>query len=159
MVLIVFQLLIFLMFQSFSFVDLASLLQSGISESKEMNKFALKKAFVIYVIYLVINMILFNIYCLWNGYSEWNVNIVNSALSIGNYLVFVIFVPLVINLVIIKYLFYYFSITENYKKTEDSDAFYEQDEDIDVDDDKSTPIKYGRFKDIFQISSNLYQYQ
>lgn len=147
-VLVVIQLLIFLMFQSFSFVDLASLLQSGESQSKEINIFALKKAFLIYIIYLAINMVLFNIYCLLNGYFKWDLNIISSALSIGNYLVFSIFVPLLVNLLMIKYLFFYFSINENYKRNPDNKAFHEQDEDIFVEDDKKTPIKYGRLKDI-----------
>jgi len=48
----------------------------------------------------------------------------------------------------IKYLFFYFSINENYKRNPDNKAFHEQDEDIFVEDDKKTPIKYGRLKDI-----------
>jgi len=113
---------------------------------------------MIYLVYLAVNMVFFNIYCFANGYFEWDLNIINSALSIGNYLILVIFVPLVINLVLIKYLFYYFSISEDYKKSSGDGKFHQQDEDINPRDDKMTPIKYGRLKDILGINNNLYQY-
>lgn len=55
-------------------------------------------------------MMLFLMIYLLGGYYRWSITIIPSAVHLSTYIVFTVILPLMINTLLVHYLFYYFSI-------------------------------------------------